>query len=232
MSPLYATVFVASLLGSVHCVAMCGPLVTLAAGRHSLRFAATHSLGRLATYTVLGGVAGALGKALDLAGHLVTVQHAASLLAAVAIIAWGGYAIASARGWSRAKVTRARGSMFRHGLAQIRSTRPTTRAYLTGMLTGFLPCGWLWAFVVSAAGTGSALAGAAVMIVFWAGTVPAMTGGLALVGPLVQRLRTRLPVVTAVALIILGLGTLAMRWNNAGTAGIQHPSCHHAMVVR
>ncbi|HEY4175492.1 MAG TPA: sulfite exporter TauE/SafE family protein [Kofleriaceae bacterium] len=218
----------ASLLGSVHCLAMCGPLVTLAAGRSSFRFAVVHSLGRLATYVTLGALAGAVGKALDLAGHLVTVQHAAALIAALAIVATGGYAIASARGWFRRGDARTRGTLFRSAFTQIRSRRPSLRAAITGALTGLLPCGWLWAFLVSAGGTGSAASGAAVMAVFWLGTVPAMTGGLALVGPLVERLRARMPVVTAVALVSLGLGTLAVRWDNAGAAGIQHPTCHHA----
>ena len=64
------------------------------------------------------------------------------------------------------------------------------------------------------------------MAVFWLGTVPAMTGVLAFGGPVIDWLRRRLPAVTAVALIVLGLGTLAMRWGDAGSAQVEQPFCH------
>ncbi len=96
-----------------------------------------------------------------------------------------------------------------------------------GAITGLIPCGWLWAFVITAAGTGSPVSGALVMLAFWLGTVPAMVGLLAFAGPVLARLRARMPAVTAVALIALGLGTLALRWRDAGTAQVAAPHCHH-----
>ena len=68
--------------------------------------------------------------------------------------------------------------------------------------------------------------GTLVMFVFWLGTVPAMTGLLAFAGPLVARIRARMPAVTAVALIAVGLGTLALRWDDAGATQVEAPSCH------
>jgi hypothetical protein len=89
-----------------------------------------------------------------------------------------------------------------------------------------LPCGWLWAFVVAAAGTASPWTGAAVMAVFWLGTVPAMTGVLAFGGPVIDRVRRRLPAISAGVLIVLGLATLAVRWRDAGATGVTTPHCH------
>jgi len=103
------------------------------------------------------------------------------------------------------------------------------RAWLVGVLTGLLPCGWLWAFVVSAAGTAHSATGAMVMAVFWLGTVPAMTGVLALGGALVDRIRRRMPVISACVLIVLGVSTLASRWIDAGAAGATAPHCHTRM---
>jgi sulfite exporter TauE/SafE len=223
-------IFVASVIGSLHCVAMCGPLISLHGGAHSLRLAIVHALGRLTTYGVLGLLAGAVGRALDLAGDLANVQRTATIVAAVAIVGWGSVQIATALGWwaprSRAGAPSPAGWQLGRGLLQIRKRQPTLRTWLVGVLTGLLPCGWLWAFVVSAAGTASPWAGAVVMAVFWAGTVPAMTGMLTLAGPMIQRVRRRLPVITGVVLIALGLGTLATRWTDAGTRGIAAPSCH------
>ncbi len=216
-----------SVVGSLHCVAMCGPLIGLAGGTRSARFAALHSLGRLATYTTLGVAAGAVGRAVDLAGDLAVVQHAAAILAALVIIAWGALALATALGWRTARTSGGTaGKAFTHGLVQLRSRPPGMRAWLTGVLTGLLPCGWLWAFVIAAAGAGSPLDGGLTMVAFWAGTVPAMFGMLTFGGALLDRLRARIPVLTAVTLILLGLGTLAMRWRDAGAAQVTHPSCH------
>ena len=215
-------VLVSSLLGSVHCLAMCGPLVGLA--RSPGRLAIVHALGRLTTYVALGIAAGALGSALDLAGHLGTVQRAAALLSGGLILAWGGYQLAVARGWIAATPIKA--TLFSGSLVQIRTRSAVRRAWLVGVLTGLLPCGWLWAFVLAAAGTGGPLAGGLTMAVFWLGTVPAMVGLLALAGPVVDHLRRRMPAVTALVLIALGVGTLATRWRDAGTEGVAHPHCH------
>ena len=82
---------------------------------------------------------------------------------------------------------------------------PVVKAATVGLLSGVLPCGWLWAFVVTAAGTGSALGGVAVMTAFWAGTVPVLLAlglGAQLAG---VPLRRHIPAVTAVILVALGL---------------------------
>jgi sulfite exporter TauE/SafE len=223
MSALLLTVLATSVAGSLHCLAMCGPLVGLV-GEHSLRLSLVHALGRLATYTTLGAIAGLVGSAVNIAGRLGSFQHAATILAGAVIVAWGVRSIAIARAWWAPR--RAEGAAFARGLVRLRGRKPAVRAWIAGALTGLVPCGWLWAFVVSAAGTGSMLVGAAVMATFWLGTVPAMTGLLTLAGPIVERLRRRMPVVTAVTLITLGLGTLAIRWDDAGPQGVTRPSCH------
>ena len=222
-----ATIFASSLAGSLHCVAMCGPLVGLHGGARSLGLALVHALGRLTTYAALGALAGLVGGAVDLAGHLAAAQHAAAILAGCAILAWGLHGIAVALGWLHSRT--AGGALFRRGLVQIRGRRAAARAWLIGALTGLLPCGWLWAFVVAAAGTASIVGGALVMGVFWLGTVPAMTGVLALGGAVLASLaplRRRMPVISACVLIGLGLATLAARWQDAGPAGATAPHCH------
>ncbi len=225
MTGLAITVLVASLAGSLHCMAMCGPLVAMHGGAASLRLALVHGFGRLLTYTSLGAAAGLVGGAVNLAGSLAQVQHAATIVAGLAILGGGVHAIAIARGWIAAGP--ARGAWFQRGLVQLRvHRRPSTRAAIAGILTGLLPCGWLWAFVVTAAGTARASSGALVMGAFWLGTMPAMTGMLAAGGPLLARIRARMPVLTACVLVALGLATLASRWRDAGVTGATAPHCH------
>lgn len=229
MTTLWLTILGASLAGSLHCVAMCGPLIGMSGlpgGRRSLRLALIHALGRLTAYAALGALAGLVGGAVEIAGQLAAVQHAAAIAAGLAIVGWGVRGIAVARGWLSARP--GGGGLFQRSVVQICGRRAARRAYLVGALTGLLPCGWLWAFVVSAAGTASPATGAAVMAVFWLGTVPAMTGVLALGGALVDGLRRRMPVISACVLIGLGLATLATRWHDAGAPGVTAPHCHRS----
>lgn len=214
----------ASALGSLHCIAMCGPLV----GMHgsSLRLAWMHSLGRLATYTVLGALAGAIGGAIDLAGQLGNIQRAATIVAGGVVVVWGLALLVRAVGRG-AKPSANRGTVFSSALVRIRTRRVRLRAWLVGVVNGLLPCGWLWVFVVTAGGTASVWGGAAVMIAFWLGTVPAMVGLVTLAGPAVARIRARMPAITAVAVLAIGLGTLAIRWRDAGITQVVAPHCPH-----
>ncbi len=216
-----------SVLGSVHCVAMCGPLVGLHGGARTVALAVVHALGRLITYATIGALAGLVGSALDLAGGFAQVQRAATIVAGIAIVTWGVVALLGTQVRTPRHAAAEPGtSAFAAGLVQIRTRRPARRALLVGVLTGLLPCGWLWAFAITAAGTGHPVTGALVMTAFWLGTVPAMVGMLALAGPLVSRLRARMPVVTAAVLIGLGITTLAARWHDAGTTQVLAPHCH------
>lgn len=229
---LLAGIVATSVVGSVHCIAMCGPLVGMHGGAKTMRLAVVHSLGRLTTYVVLGVLAGLVGSAVNLAGRVGDVQRAATLVAAGLIVGLGVYQIvevyvARAREPELAReVAAARPSAFATALVRIRPKSAAKRAWLIGTLTGLLPCGWLWAFVIAAAGTGSPIGGGLVMVAFWLGTVPAMVGVLRFAGPVIARVRARMPAITAVALIVVGLGTLALRWRDAGATQVNHPHCH------
>lgn len=212
-------VLAASIVGSIHCIAMCGPLVGLHGGAKTLRLSLVHSLGRLTTYVALGAIAGLIGSAIDFAGQLGNVQRVATVIAALTIIAIAVVPLVrKRRGPAR--------SPFTSALVRIRPKSAAKRAWLVGTLTGLLPCGWLWAFVVMAAGSASPLAGAAIMGTFWLGTAPAMIGLVRFAGPVVSAMRARMPVITALVLCTLGLGTLALRWQDAGTQQVEKPHCH------
>ena len=235
MIALLAAVLASSVVGSLHCAAMCGPLMGLYCGPTTagprLRPHLAHAAGRGVAYVVLGALAGVLGGAIDLAGQAVAVQRAAWLLGAAAVISTGVLALAAALGapW---KVSG--GRTFQRGLVQLRRRRPVVRAALVGVLSAALPCGWLWAFVALAAGTGAPLSGVAVMAVFWLGTLPMMLGLGAVAAPALARLRRRMPVVSAALLLALGAAALFVRAPvrplsiPAATAAAvpAEPSCH------
>jgi sulfite exporter TauE/SafE len=149
-----------------------------------------------------------VGAALDVAGSLAGIQRVAAVIAGATMIAWGVLALLHLRGVTIFRHGSGNGRLskaLRRGFSLVSDKPPLVRASVVGLLSGFLPCGWLWAFVVTAAGTGSALMGAAVMATFWAGTVPALVAvglGTQLVG---GPLRRHVPAVTALLLVALGL---------------------------
>lgn len=232
---LLGGILATSIVGSIHCLAMCGPLTALHGGPRSLRLTFAHALGRLGTYVALGALAGLLGGALDLAGRVGAVQRVATLIAGLLVLGWGVVLAVrtlgrSPRNGDRPLFASAPGNgdrpVFASALVQIRHGKPARRAVWIGALSGLLPCGWLWAFVITAGGTASAWGGALVMLAFWLGTVPAMVGVLSLLGPVLARVRARMPLVTAATLIVLGLGSLVLRWHDAGAVQVKAPHCH------
>jgi uncharacterized protein len=215
-------VLAASLAGSVHCAGMCGPFVCAYAGLGGGRGAhAAYHAGRLVSYAALGVLAGSLGSQVGRLGGLLGISRAAAILAGTLMVLWGAARILQARGASLAGAgrPRPRRSPMAGLLARIAERPPSVRAGATGLLTTLLPCGWLYVFVALAGGTGSAVAGAATMTVFWAGTLPA----LATVGVVVQRLGARywakLPVLSAVVVVLIGLLTIAGRMSASDPFG-------------
>lgn len=244
MSMLLAAVFGASLVGSVHCAGMCGGFVAFCAGdaaregrRKALTVHAAYNLGRLAAYAGLGAAAGMLGSALDLTGAwLLGVQRVAAVASGVLIATWGAVTLLEALGVRVPRPglpLRARRAVART-FQRIADSPPVGRGALIGVLSGCLPCAWLYAFVVTAAGTGSAAAGAVLMGVFWLGTLPMMLGlGLGL-RALAVPFRRHVPVACAVAMIAVGSLAIAGRLRPieppvpapASTAPVPAPSGH------
>ncbi|HEX8877795.1 MAG TPA: sulfite exporter TauE/SafE family protein [Phycisphaerales bacterium] len=235
MTPLIAGIFVASLLGSLHCAGMCGAFLALAVtpdeesrvGKASLHVA--YNAGRLCSYTTLGLVAGLVGRSLDLGGEMVGVQRAAAIGASLIMIGFGLIAVARAQGYSirRLHPPRALQAAVQKAYAAAGAWSPLGRAYAIGLLTTALPCGWLYAFVLTAAGTGDPLSGALAMAAFWLGTLPVMAalgvGLQSLFGPM----RRHLPMATALLLVIVGVISLAGRVRHMReSAAISEVFCH------
>ena len=165
------------------------------------------------TYALVGAVCGLLGAAVDRGGARLGCHRAAALLAGGMMIAVGVAAVLRAVGVRLPQVPLP-GLIQRLVLAGQRAAfalRPLPRALCIGLLTAFLPCGWLYLFASYAAGTGSPLWGALFMIAFWLGSVPALLLAGVGVQTLARLLGRRLPLVTALAIVVLGVVTLVLR---------------------
>lgn len=221
MIELIATTFVASLIGSLHCAGMCGAFVAIATmptpgeGRPVPRGVvnAAYNLGRLMTYTLLGGLAGLLGSAINLGGTLAGIERASAILAGGILACVGVLMLLKGAGVRLGRVPLpafwVRWVSKGHGLAL--RVPPMPRALLIGLLTTLLPCGWLYAFAINAAGTGDPVRGALTMTAFWFGTLPMMAALGAGIRGLAGGLGARMPIAAGIALVIVGFSAVAGR---------------------
>jgi sulfite exporter TauE/SafE len=219
--PLIAAVFLASLLGSLHCAGMCGGFMAFAVSGGAPRrraspvaVQAAYHLGRLITYSVLGAIAGSVGAAVDHTAQLAGLQRAAASLAGALMVVFGIITVLRVLGVRvmRAPAPEPLRRVLVRGHAAAFELPPVQRAAVVGLLTTLLPCGWLYAFAISAAGTGSPLWGAIAMAVFWLGTLPVMLALGAGIQSLTGALRKRLPLVTALAVVTVGMFTVFGRF--------------------
>ncbi len=217
------------LLGSGHCIGMCGGIVgALGLGidprlrsrpQSLLLYHLNYNLGRIGSYVLVGLAAGALGGGL---ARLGITPVFGKLFAAAFMVALGLYLA----GWWRglAALERAGMHLWRHiqPLAQrLLPVRRPAQALLLGALWGWLPCGLVYAAVAWSLTAGSALDGALLMFGFGLGTLPA----LLLAGNALQQFGhwVRAPAVRAGAGATMIVFGLVNAWLGLGVGEHAHP---------
>lgn len=205
--------FILGLLGSFHCVGMCGPIafvLPLDRKRKSRRVTqiSMYHTGRLLTYSLIGLVFGLVGSGLYLFGlqQKVSIITGAIMILAVLLTA------SSVRLGFTNPIYRLVGGLKNRLGASLKGQSPDT--FLTiGFLNGFLPCGLVYMAVLGAIASGSLWESSLYMILFGVGTIPLMTTavyfGNFLKGRLRQRIRRAVPVfvvVVGLLFIFRGLG--------------------------
>ena len=214
----YIAVFLIGLLGGVHCVSMCGGIVgaltTVRMPREAARrqwpIHLAYNVGRITTYTLLGGVLGALGSVGLLFNNVLPVQLGLYVLANLMLIALGLYLT----GFTRllAPVERVGQRLWwrvQPLTARFLPARSAAQGLPLGMLWGFLPCGLVYSILTTALVTGSALRGAGLMLAFGLGTLP----NLMLAGMLFKRFRDVThngKVRFAAGMLVLGFGVFGL----------------------
>jgi sulfite exporter TauE/SafE len=201
-------VFVAGILGTAHCLGMCGP-IALAIGSASQGWSSalakqlTYTAGRVFTYGTLGAAAGFIGTRLvHVWPSIVNVPAMLAIVAGSLLVYEGLGATGLLRKWrvGGAAFPCMAGAFFGRFLRQPGSTG----VFLAGVLAGFLPCGLLYGMLALAVSTRSVIFGGATMVVFGLGTAPAMIlGGISgrLIGLAARR---RLYAVAAWCLVLTG----------------------------
>jgi sulfite exporter TauE/SafE len=208
-------IFLTALLGSGHCIGMCGGLaasctlgVVGAAWGERLLLPLYYSLGRLGMYMLLGAVSGTLGALQVLHGRPGVVSGVPHLLAGMFMI-WVGIRTV---GWWGGEIRWGSWGWLGRLSSRLGQTTPCRRAFGMGILTGLLPCSLHWAFQVQALASGSLTAGVLILFAFGLGTLPALWGFALLTTLLDGRARRRLVQGAGVIMVVMGLLAVRRAW--------------------
>lgn len=221
------------LLGSAHCVGMCGGIVgafslasaparrfpvAVVAGADAAPINAldrtlrvlSYNFGRIASYAVAGAMAGGLANGARALSGVSFVQIGGYWLANLMLVALGLYLMDAWRGLAQLEEA---------GQTLWRRIQPLTKYLLPldsplkmlalGGLWGWLPCGMVYSVLLTAMLTGSALSGATVMLAFGLGTLPTLLA-MGLLGAQLKTWMQRRPVRVFSGLIVLGFGVLGL----------------------
>lgn len=206
--------FILGLLGSFHCVGMCGPIAFMLPVDRTNSYKkvsqiAAYHLGRLITYASIGFFFGLIGKSLYLFGFQQQLSIIIGVIMILAIIIpkqiFKKYNISKPIYKLISKLKSALGYNLK---------KKSSDTFLTiGFLNGFLPCGLVYMALFAAIAGGSALNGSLYMAVFGLGTIPLMTTAIyfshLLKGKARQRIQKAIPVfivIIGALFIVRGLG--------------------------
>ncbi|GMO26227.1 MAG: sulfite exporter TauE/SafE family protein [Termitinemataceae bacterium] len=227
----YGALFLIGLLTSLHCVAMCGGInlsqcIPTAANKTALNTAdnqievrsqhpnilmpcISYNGGRVVSYTLVGGIVGAIGSVLTVSG---TMQGLVQLIAGVFMLVMGVKMLGIFPPLCRFNLHLPK--FLSHKIDSAKSANKNP--FIVGLLNALMPCGPLQAMQLYALSTGNALSGAISMFAFSAGTVPLMFALGSLSSFLSKKWSAKVMKAGAVLVSVFGLTMFTNGWNLAG----------------
>ena len=225
----YGMLFVVGMLTSVHCVAMCGGIAlsqSVGAGiagtegnRKKLMPGLLYNGGRVVSYTIVGGIVGALGAAFSFSPVLKGIIAAA---AGLFMILLGLKMFGLLSGLPR--MSRIIPAPLGRAVGRFSSALGKRGPFAVGILNGLMPCGPLQTMQLYALGTGGFIAGALSMFIFSVGTVPLMLAFSLAAAFIPKKLVPAMVKASAVLVMFLGLMTLGRAAALSGIAIPETPS--------
>ena len=236
MNAVFEIGFFMGLIGSVHCIGMCGPLVMALPIAHQTNFQKWQSIflyhaGKITSYTMLGILLGLFGSQLPLYGvqeNLSIVMGSIMLLYVIYV-----FVIKAKRAPQFLQfnilykiIIKRMGVLFK--------SKNRTVFYLIGLLNGLLPCGMIYVALTSAIATQNIMQGGVIMAFFGLGTMPALI--MVAIGGQYFGIVFRKKIQSLLPVIIFSMGVLLiLRGMNLGIPyvsphlgiGIDKVSCHN-----
>lgn len=230
-------VFSLGLVSSLHCIQMCGPIVvsyslplsTKSPGRQ-LGAHLSYNAGRILTYSILGSLAGVMGKSLGFIGNLAGIENITATVAGVLMILTGLVMLDLLPQLGLKNIDPLLFlSRLLKPIGKNISSNTTTSKFILGLTLGFLPCGLIYAALLKSMATGTPLAGGLTMMAFGLGT----SGSLMLIGMFSSSIKLKLGRwggrLAAISVTLLGVflvwrGVMAMMVSTAAATSGAH--CH------
>lgn len=220
----YGALFIVGLLTSIHCISMCGG-INIAQSVHSvnsnkpsLNPNLLYNLGRVISYTLIGGIVGGIGSVISLDGKF---RGLVAIIAGIFMVIMG-LNMLNIFPWLRKLNVRMPRFISRRVYAQ-RAT--SNSSFYIGLFNGLMPCGPLQSMQLYALSTGSVLSGALSMLMFSLGTVPLMFGLGTISRKLNIRYLEKMLSVSAMLVVLLGIGMLN---NGLSLSGVLVPQIQSA----
>lgn len=199
------TGFTLGLLGSFHCIGMCGPIALAipgedkSAGAMFLR-GTLYNSGRILTYAFIGFVFGFLGMGATIAGY----QSVLSIVLGFLIILFSLFPHIKLPAKSKAWYSAFTSKLTKH-ISSLYKSKSMFSSFSIGLLNGFLPCGFVVTALAAALITSSSIHSAAYMALFGLGTLPVMLMLNMAPGFVSPKLRSKLRPFSTYFAIIIGL---------------------------
>jgi len=225
----YGLAFMAGVLGSGHCLGMCGALVSgyfMKAGpsRTYLPYF-VYQFARIFVYTLVGFAAAALGVVLVSSGVFGKFQSILQMFIGfvVIILALG------ILGWIpfQGSVKLIPMSLLRRGYAESRTRGPILGAMIAGLLNGLMPCPLTFAMAVKATSATTIMEGGLLMLTFGAGTLPTMLFVSVAFGKMSAHFRGLMLKSAAFIMILMGCNTIYMGMSFYVAESFQHHNFIH-----
>lgn len=198
--------FILGILGSFHCIGMCGPIafmLPLSRENKLLKFFQIflYHFGRLLSYSIIGLAFGLIGKSLNIFGMQQQLSIGIGILMILVILL-------PSKSTQKFKFSQ---PIYRF-IGKIKSSlgtalkKRTPDTFLTiGFLNGFLPCGLVYMAVFGAVAAGSIYTGSLYMLLFGLGTIPLMTTAVYFSSLLSGNLRNKIQRLIPFFVIVIGL---------------------------
>jgi len=194
------------LMGSLHCVGMCGPIAFMLPVDRSNNYKKfgqifIYHFGRLLSYGLIGLVFGMLGKGLYVFGMQQKLSIGIGIIMILAVL----IPYKTFNKYNLSKPIYKIISKFKNRLGkELKKKSPDT--FLTiGFLNGFLPCGLVYMALFGAIAMGNAAQGSLYMILFGLGTVPLMTSAIYFTGFLKGSMRRQIQRFIPVFVVAIGI---------------------------
>lgn len=200
--------FLAGLGGSLHCVGMCGGLVTASCEKSPdiIRY----QIGRLLGYLILGLSAGLLGSLIKIENASPMIAMIPGLFIGLLFLYWG---IQNLRG-KKAELPMPKFMGKFYSLLWrklVFKNIGLSKPFFTGLISIFLPCGLLYGVVLGGVAIQHPIMAMISMFFFWLGTTPSMVMAPTLFQKILSPFKSSLPKTYAMSLILIGLMTVSFR---------------------